>query len=855
MEQPQILLAYGERGFSKKLREALEKSGSRVSILTEGDPPKARYNLIFQLAGDPANVAEGTRLLLDKAKRDRSRLLFVSWRKDAKLYEEAARFARTLLEEASRKGEAEISFLNLGRIYGPGVDPAESGALGHLVTEFAQGNVLTLYGGGEDEDYYLFVEDALEGLALAPEHAQSGETYALSPSIPVTSEAAANLLFELGGGRHEIGFHRGISASEDKEKVAGMPLPEFKIKTSFNDGILAILKNIPPAPIAAARKLPRFRFPLLRLPHLKWKFPRFSRRSLKRAGVILLILSPLLYLTGEIGWSALQLNRTKIDFQDANFSAAQTALGYAAASLGRLAVIFPSVRPLVEISQAAREISTQGAVLTKVLDNLVKSRRGEEIDPQSTQDFQSAQVAFAAAEQHLEMAWLEAQQIETGFLQKPAEELQGLVKEGIKITRLATSFLEQAEEVLGYNGARNYLILFQNSAEARAGGGFMGSFAWATLDYGGISRLQFFDGFDLNIAGKVSPPSSIAKLRGSDGLSFRELNFFASFPTSARKIEEVFESVQDVKIDGVIGMTLTFAKDILEVAGEIALPDFGQTVSAQNLFEVTTREVEQDFFPGTTKKKRFLQALGEALIGKLFSLGKESYAGIAKAAWQSVGQKNLLVYLNGGPLAQDFYDLNFDGHVDPTLGDYLFVLDTSYAKKINEVWLKRRVDYEVKNINRRGTLYATATITWEHTGTEAWPSGTYVNLLRVLVPQGSVLREAELNGKNYFSKVFTTQEAGKTEFAAYLKKINPQSTTTLKLTYRLPKTLNALGLERYTLVVQKQPGTVGDGFGFIFEEPFGSEAQSSDLQKQDNRLIFEGNLTRDWEFEINLKER
>src|SRR3972149_3371372 len=193
-----ILLAYGEVNFTKKLKAALAQNGHQSAILPEGDPPRARYDVILQLARDPAQTAEGTRLLLNKARKDRSRLFLVGWRLDDRLYDEAFRFAQTLVEDAGKQGETDTITLNLGRLFGPGVPPPNSGALGHLISEFSEGNVLTLYGEGKDSDHYLYLDDAVESLAMALGQAKSGEVYALAPSIPITSEAAPPLVCDPG---------------------------------------------------------------------------------------------------------------------------------------------------------------------------------------------------------------------------------------------------------------------------------------------------------------------------------------------------------------------------------------------------------------------------------------------------------------------------------------------------------------------------------------------------------------------------------------------------------------------------------------------------------------------------------
>ena len=845
-----ILLAWGEANFTKKLKMFLEERGHPVAILRNGAPPKARYDIIVQLGRDPADLAEGTRDLLKKTKTDKARFFLIHFRTDKRLYNESVKFAKSLASDFEQKHGTSTTILNLSRIYGPGVEEEYSGALAHLIREFSEEDFLTLYGEGKDSDYYLYINDVLEAVAQAIENLKPADTYAVSSQVAITSEAIAKLLFELGGGRHEIRFHRGLTSVKEGKAVEGELLPNFTPKTPFRDGIMMILKTHekPKTKKSKAKKLPKLRAPLIKI-KIKPKKP--TKKEALVLGALLVILAPILYLGGHGAFAAYNLSKTLNALKSFDLATVQTASAKAASSLGKIEKIFPPAEAVKELSSAASEVAGAASAAEDMLANLSRSFKGETFQPQSEEDFDQLTRALKTAEEKETLAWLNLNQLGKpwkGLLTPVTERL----KEGIRATRLATTLSKKAWELLGYRGEKNYLVLFQNSAEARAGGGFLGSLARLKLKDGGIESLEFFDSYQFDSAKKISAHPAFAHFRRVSNHPLREGNVWASFPESAKNIANIFESAQDEEIEGILGMTLTFAKEILGTTGEISLPEFERTINAGNLFETTTQEVEQDFFPGTTKKKRFIQALGEALIDKLFSLGKESYAGIAQAKWKSLKEKNLLVYFKNGELAQEFYNTSFDGHIISTQGDYLYVLDTSYATKINEVWLNRSVDYEVKNVNRNGALEATTTITWEHTGTDAWPSGTYVNLLRVLVPKGSNLKEATLNDKDYLSGILKTEEAGKTEFAAYLR-VDPQTTSVLKLTYRLP--LNTQDLKTYSLAVQKQPGTVGDIFNFTFEEPFDKTAESENLQKVDNRFIFEGRLVNDLDVKITLKEK
>lgn len=847
-----ILLAYGEKGFSQKLKRFLGQKGYTVTLLREGIPSKAKYDVIVQIGRDPVDLAEGTRDLLEKVAKDKSRFFLIHFRTDERLYDEASAFAKTLILEFEQKKGITANILNLARIYGPNVAEKDSGALAHLIREFAEEEFLTIYAEGKDSDYYLFINDALEGIARAIQNAQAGKTYAISSSVPITSEAAAKLLFELGGGRHEIRFHRGLTALKERGKVEGKPLPNFKPQIPFRKGVLAILKTQPEPSVlkkAKTKHLPKIRAPLIKL-----KLKKPSQRVLLTSGIVFLLLAPFLYLGGEAGITLFHFTKTKEALQQFDFETAQRSAILAGSSLGRLGKIIPVAKAGAEVSDAIAEISAQGSVLDTALENLARSYRGEETTLQKEEDFRNLSRALDDAEESLLMAWIEV--IQAG---NPWQKYLSVVKEGLEeglaAVQLASAFTDQAWDLLGYKGVRNYLVLFQNSAELRAGGGFLGSLAQLTLSEGGIEALEFFDSYQFDSQKSLAAHPALKKLRKANKTSLRDSNFPASFPQSAQDIISIFEDAQDTTIDGVIGTTLIFTKDLLSVTGELNLTEFEKTVTAENLFETTTQEVEQDFFPGSTKKKRFLQALGESLLGKVFSLDKGKYSQLARASWKALGEKNLLFYFKKGSLAQALLTANFDGRVATSEGtDYLLVLDSNFGTKVNELWIKRETDYKVKNIDRRGTLQGQLTITWNHTGTEAWPSGTYRNLLRVLVPKGARLTQALLNEENYLSKIITLEEAGKTEFAAYLS-IKPQSTAVLELTYRLPNSLNSEELKTYSLSVQKQPGTVGDSFAFTFEEPFGKQISGEGLQKEGNNLILKKDLERDIALKVTIEAK
>lgn len=857
MSKPSILLAYGEREFSRLLKEDLLGRGYNVALLPKGPPPAASYDFLFQLARDASNLIEGTRLLLEKASKDHARFFLLTFQTEEKLYEEALRFATSLLKEEERHLGLEVNILNLGRIFGSGISEKDSGALGHLLKEFAEGEVLTLYGKGEDADYYLFIGDALNGIGEAVVRAKPGASYALSPAIATTSEELAKILVKLGGGRHEIRFHHGLIAAGAGGKIEGVPLADWLPKTSLREGILTVLKELPKPHSTKAQqgwRLPPFSIHL----NISWRPPTFrltpatALKALRKAALILLLASPFLYLFTEVGLIFTNFNTAKAALARFDFPRASTAAQSSADGLKRLSFFLSPLEAGVDIASATAELSLRGDVALRTFENLRQSYRGEAVKPESEEEFRRLALAFSSAEDRLSLAWLELNQLGSPWRSYLSPAKDGL-KEALPALRLGRAISAEAPDLLGYRGERHYLIFFQNSAELWAGGGVAGSLAQLTLENGGIKKLAFFDIYDFSqykdvyqtplVLGTVPSPATNVSLS-------------PDFSQNAKIFAGVFERANNVKISGIIGVDLHFAEKFLRATGPLKLTDFDKEVTADNLFVTTTQEVEKEFFPGSTKKKRFLQALGEGVLTKFFALERKNYAAVGELAWGELKGKGILLYFLNPEIYQAAIENNFAGLVaDPPAGgggDYLFPLDHNGGTK-GTVWVKRKINYKVFNSDREGTLRGELAINWRNVGTSSWPAGNYKNFFRVLVPKGAKLLSANLDSEDVLKRMVVSEEAGKGSFAIAFE-IEPQTFKTLKLAYDLPPLINLKNLTDYQLTLQKQPGTEGESFQFTFEKPLGFTIKGEGLQEEGKQLIFKGALDGDQHLSIQLKK-
>ena len=150
--------------------------------------------------------------------------------------------------------------------------------------------------------------------------------------------------------------------------------------------------------------------------------------------------------------------------------------------------------------------------------------------------------------------------------------------------------LPVAPALLGVGTPANYLLEVLDSTELRPGGGFIGNYGIATLSGGRLSAAHITD-VDLldkpfEFAGHVIPyPAAYTWFDLAAGSwSFRDSNLDADFPTAARYGEQTYmKEGGSVPVLGVIAITPALIEHALAITGPIAVPEYQETVTAQNL--------------------------------------------------------------------------------------------------------------------------------------------------------------------------------------------------------------------------------------------------------------------------------
>jgi len=429
-----------------------------------------------------------------------------------------------------------------------------------------------------------------------------------------------------------------------------------------------------------------------------------------------------------------------------------------------------------------------------------------------------------------------------------------------EINDFVDGFLGSSEiftDILGGNGPRKYLFLFQNNNEMRATGGFIGTYGVLDIFNGNIRKF-YVDGIfnpDGQLTVDVVPPTPIQKISG--GWSLHDSNWFPDFPKSAEKAMWFFGKTGGPTVDGVITMTPEVMKKLLEITGPIEMEDYGITIDKDNFAEQVQNEVEDNFDKGTNQPKKILADLAPKILDKIFNA--RSVSDIARTMGvleDSLNEKQILLYSANYQIEKNISDQGWSGEILNTQKDYLSVINTNINGYKTDCVIDEKIEHQAE-IQADGSIADTVIITRKHNGggnAYEWFNKVNADYMRVYVPKGSKLISAEGQSREFDSppldydslkfkrdpqvqmeenSISVDEETGtriyedsdKTVFANWVY-VSPQETAVIKYKYILPFKIEVNSTDKiadtYSLLAQKQSGSLGSTFDseVIFPENY-----------------------------------
>ncbi|MEK7497515.1 MAG: DUF4012 domain-containing protein [Patescibacteria group bacterium] len=392
----------------------------------------------------------------------------------------------------------------------------------------------------------------------------------------------------------------------------------------------------------------------------------------------------------------------------------------------------------------------------------------------------------------------------------------------------ARPLLRQAPYLLGIDEPRTYLLIFQNDKELRPTGGFITGYSIMTVDKGKVNSVSSNDIYNLDKLYKptITAPDPIIKLiKGpyilSKGLRLRDMNFDPDFGVSMKMFSEAVQKAGIKDIDGIIAVDTHVLVKLLNVLGQIGVPGYGnfntnidpecncpQVVHELEAFADVEGAIVWDqndptkiiFAPANYEnRKRIIGPLMNSVLANALGQPKEKLAGLAQAAWESLTEKHVLLYLFDADAQKAVESFNIAGKIKETQSgqDYLHINDANLGGRKSNLYVSQEVVQDV-NIKADGSIEKTLTISYKNSqGYDGWLNSVLPSWNRIYVPKGSTL--ISIDGLS--DKVEPYEEYDKTVFAgAYT--LRPQGVVKIIVKYKLPFKTKG----EYNLLVQKQPG-------------------------------------------------
>jgi Protein of unknown function (DUF4012) len=413
----------------------------------------------------------------------------------------------------------------------------------------------------------------------------------------------------------------------------------------------------------------------------------------------------------------------------------------------------------------AMEVSQAGITGCSLLDTII-SRFHDPLKTQqnglTTTDFASINKDFQQITTTFNLVVRQIKQLQPVDLQldprlskmvatfhKDLPELQGWLAN-------AKQLLTVAPALLGIGTPANYLIELLDSTELRPGGGFIGNYGVVAVSGGRLTGMRIIDTYLLDNAFQAAghsisyPPAYDWFDLAPASWSLRDSNLDADFPIEARYGESNYEREGgNISLQGVIAITPAFIQKALEITGPIYVPEYHDTVTAQNLidrihyYQLGPGRVGNDV-PSTggnsSVRKRFTELLGEHFLARVRQLPASTLPRFAQMFVTSLHSKDVQIYLNSSQAESYLSRYNVDARIASPAGDSLFVVDANISpSKANAYIDNTLTDQVVIDGNGNAIHHTTLNYAWIRPG-PVYGLPLYRDYVRVYVPPGSKLQ-------------------------------------------------------------------------------------------------------------------
>ncbi len=446
---------------------------------------------------------------------------------------------------------------------------------------------------------------------------------------------------------------------------------------------------------------------------------------------------------------------------------------------------------------------------------------------------------FAASVLELSSAVSDLEKFNYQFL---PPDLQSTFSEGVTRIRSAKILVEEIAGLQGFvlnllgGEKKTYLLIFQNNNEARATGGFIGTYGILEFANGGmrIEKIESIYALDGQLKKPIAAPGPLQR-ELSQYWGTRDSNWFVDFPTSARKTLQFLEEGAGILASGVISFTPDVFEKLLALTGPIDMPEYGEVLTAENFRAIVQYRTSVDYDLKLNQPKKFLADFTPRFLARLQGLDEPQWLEVLNILSQMIAEKQILMFSLDSDIEAQIAKYGADGAVRQTAGDYLAIIHSNVGGGKTDRHILQKVEKQV-NLDSGGLAIIRLKITRTHQGFDEKYFPKNLDFMRIMVPAQAKLLSAsgfddyellpsqrpdaatdsDLTSwdsditRDEKTGMYIGKEAGHAFFANWLE-LSPGETKSAELVYEIQFAAS----QTYTQIVQKQGGA--RPFEFSFE--------------------------------------
>jgi hypothetical protein len=249
----------------------------------------------------------------------------------------------------------------------------------------------------------------------------------------------------------------------------------------------------------------------------------------------------------------------------------------------------------------------------------------------------------------IKQARAEVDGIESDGLMSQVDTAVTQLSDGLANAEQLVSTADRAAQLLprmlGSQGPRNYLVLFQNNAEIRATGGMPGAYIVVHADAGAVTITD--QGTAASDLKTFDPPvqqldaDKVALYTDRPAVFPADVNLTPDFPTAATLMRSMYQKRSGIAVDGVLATDPVALSYLLHATGAVKMPE-GEALTADNAVRLLLSEAYAKY-PNPDDQDAYFAKAARSTFEALIK-GQGDAKGMITQMARAAGERRLLMW-------------------------------------------------------------------------------------------------------------------------------------------------------------------------------------------------------------------